>query len=100
MKLLLYSVVETAINHHKKGRRRRKRATAEAEVISELVSEQEKDSNDMSSFKTITDSITEVLMVEVDNVAHDPYKSTEEVKVGTTVCGATETLLLKQCHSK
>ncbi|KAI0214087.1 hypothetical protein LSAT2_000823 [Lamellibrachia satsuma] len=76
-------VVETAINHNKKGRRRRKRATAEAEVISELVSEQEKDSNDMSSFKTITDSITEVLMVEVDNVAHDPYKSTEEVKALT-----------------
>ena len=69
-------------NRKKKGRRRRRHTLPEAEIISELVAEQEKAMNDQGDFKTVPDSITQVLMVEVDNVAHDPFKSTEEVKVG------------------
>ena len=68
-------------NKKKKGRRRRRHTLPEAEIITELVTEQEKAINDQGDFKTIPNSITQVLMVEVDNVAHDPFKSTEEVKV-------------------
>ena len=67
-------------NKKKKGRRRRRHTLPEAEIITELVTEQEKAMN-QGDFKTIPSSITQVLMVEVDNVAHDPFKSTEEVKV-------------------
>jgi len=58
---------------------RRHSAPAAAPVVNDLPSDADMSSNDSAPPPVISN----VLMVEVDNVAHDPFKTTEEMKVGS-----------------
>ena len=84
-KFILFSIVEE--DNSRKLRKRRgvspKPSTAEAEPVKD--DDKERDETPKSN-EEIPKSSDEVLMVEIENIKHQPFEATEEVKVSKGLC--------------